>query len=59
MNADGNHMLDERRRREALERRERAVAAREAELAGRRPWRAMVWRARLAPPRIAELIVGS
>jgi hypothetical protein len=49
----------DRRRREALERRERAVAAREAELAGRRPWRALIWRARLAPLRIVELVVGS
>jgi hypothetical protein len=49
----------DRRRREALERRERDVAAREAELAGRRPWRALLWRARLAPWRVVELILGS
>jgi hypothetical protein len=49
----------DRRRRELLERRERDVAAREAELAGRRPWRALLWRIRLAPLRIVELIAGS
>lgn len=49
----------DRSRREALERRERALAAREAELAGRRPWRALLWRAQLAPLRVIELVVGS
>lgn len=49
----------DRRRREALERRERDVAAREAELAARRPWRGLLWRARLVPLRVVELVVGS
>jgi hypothetical protein len=49
----------DRQRRQLLERRERDVAAREAELAGRRPWRGLLWRARLLPLRVIELIVGS
>jgi hypothetical protein len=46
-------------RRAALERREREVAAREAELAGGRLWRALLWRARMVPLRVVELIVGT
>lgn len=49
----------DRRRREALERRERDVAARESELAGRRPWRGLLWRAQLAPLRVVELVAGA
>jgi hypothetical protein len=50
----------DRQRRAALERREQAVAAREAELAGRRRlWRALLWRAQLVPLRIVEIIVGT
>jgi hypothetical protein len=46
-------------RRAALERREREVAAREAELAGGRLWRALLWRARMVPLRVVELVLGS
>jgi hypothetical protein len=49
----------ETHRRAALERRERDVAAREAELAGGRMWRALLWRVRLVPLRLVELVVGS
>jgi hypothetical protein len=49
----------DRWRREALERRERDVAARESELAGRRPWRGLLWRAQLVPLRIVELVAGA
>jgi hypothetical protein len=59
MDTDRHRTLGERRRREELERRERAVAAREAEMRGGRPWRSLLWRVRLAPLRIVELIAGA
>ncbi|HEY7078025.1 MAG TPA: hypothetical protein VH418_21755 [Solirubrobacteraceae bacterium] len=46
-------------RRAVLDRREREVAAREAELARGRMWRALVWRVRLVPLRLVELIIGT
>jgi hypothetical protein len=49
----------DRHRRELLDRRERDVAARETELTGHRPWRALLWRMRLAPLRVVEFLIGT